>query len=108
MVWAMLGVVRAPDAVAGIESAGADGRRLVRVAQPDGLRTVFELRGDTVVGVTQERAGRQVGWMRLVRDAAGWVRRAEAEDKERDARLVFTIERRSPSGPFPDAVWRRP
>jgi hypothetical protein len=108
LVWAMLGVLRAPDSLARLETAGADGRVLLRVVEADGRATTFEMRGDTVVGAVQERAGREVGRLVLRRDASGQVRRAEAEDKERDARLVFDIERRTASGPFPVAIWPRP
>jgi len=108
LVWAMLGVLRAPDALERLEEAEIDGRVLVRVLESDGRSTTFEMRGDTMVGAVQERAGREVGRLVLRRDASGQVRRAEAEDKERDARLVFDIERRTASGPFPASVWHRP
>ena len=108
LVWAMLGVLRAPDALERLEEAEIDGRVLVLVLESDGRSTTFEMRGDTMVGAVQERAGRQVGRLVLRRDASGQVRRAEAEDKERDARLVFDIERRTASGPFPASVWHRP
>ena len=108
VVWAMLGVLRAPDASGRVEAAELDGRRFVRIVEADGRATTFELRGDTVVGAVQARGGRLVGRLVLRRDAAGQVRRAEVEDEERDARLVFDIERRTPSAAFPEAVWRRP
>jgi len=34
--------------------------------------------------------------------------RADAQDFERKARLVFVITGRTPSGGFPAGVWRRP
>jgi len=108
LVWAMMGVLRAPPAGDRVEAAEADGRRFVRIVEAAGRATTFELHGDTVVGAVQARGGRRVGRLVLRRDAAGRVRRAEAEDAERNARLVFDIERRTPGAAFPDAVWRRP
>lgn len=108
LVWAMLGVVQTPDAAAQFESAGEGTRRLLRVTEADGVATTFELRGDTLSGAVRVRGDRVVGRLTLVRDRAGAVVHADAEDLERHAHLEFDIQSRSPSGAFPAEVWRRP
>ena len=108
LIWAMLGVVQAPEAALRYEAGDAGARRLVRVAEPDGVATTFELRGDTLAAVVQVRGDRVVGRLTLVRDARGGLVRADAEDLERNARLSFDIQSRTPSGAFPAEVWRRP
>ena len=107
LVWAMLGVVQAPDSAALFESAGAGERRQIRVTDQGGEATTFELRGDTLTGVVRTRGDRVVGRLALVRDGAGAVVHADAEDLERDAHLEFDIQSRAPSGAFPAGVWRR-
>jgi Ser/Thr protein kinase RdoA (MazF antagonist) len=108
MVWAMLGVVRPPDEVERYEVGDADGRRLLRLVEPGGRATTFELSGDTVLGAVQSRGDTLVGRLTLVRGANGRVVHADAQDFERRARLVFDITGRTPSGGFPAQVWRRP
>ncbi len=108
LLWAMLGVVRAPDDVGRFEVAEAGGRRFVRVAEPDGETTTFELRGDVLTGLVVMRADRVVGWLALVRDRSGAVAHADAEDVERHARLTFDIQSRTPGAAFPPEVWRHP
>jgi hypothetical protein len=108
LVWAMLGVVRTPDTALRYDAGEAGGRRLVRFAEPDGVATTFELRGDTLAGVVQVRGDRVVGRLTLVRNARGGLVHADAEDLERNARLTFDIQSRTPSGAFPAEVWRRP
>jgi hypothetical protein len=108
LVWAMLGVVRAPEAALRYEAGEAGGRRLVRCGEPDGVATTFVLRGDTLAGAVQVRGDRVVGRLTLVRDARGALVHADAEDLERHARLSFDIQSRTPSGAFPAEVWRHP
>ena len=108
MVWAMLGILHAPDAMARAETANAKGRHLLRLVELDGRMTTFELLGDTIVGAVQVRGDRVVGRLTLVRGAGGRVVHAEAEDLERNARLVFDIPSSTPSRGFPPEVWRRP
>jgi hypothetical protein len=108
LLWAMLGVVRAPEDVERFEAADAAGRRFVRLTGPDSGTATFEMRGDTLAGVVVMRAERVVGRLTLVRGTEGGVTHADAEDLERHARLTFDIERRSPTGGFPPEVWRHP
>ena len=107
-IWAMLGVLRAPDSALTFEAAGDAARRFLRVAEPDGASTVFELRGDTLVGAVRMREDRVVGRLTLARDGGGRVAHADAEDLERNARLEFNIQSRTPSSAFPAGVWRHP
>ncbi len=108
LLWAMLGVVRRPDSVERFEAWGEGPRRLVRVSEPGGVTTTFDLRGDTLVGVLVARGDRPIGRLTLARDTRGAVAHAEAEDLERNARLSFDIQSRAPSGAFPAEVWRHP
>lgn len=108
LLWAMLGVVRAPEAVERYEAADAAGRRFVRVTEPDGGTATFEMRGDTLAGLVVMRAERVVGRLTLVRGKEGGVTHADAEDLDRHARLTFDIDGRTPTGGFPPEVWRHP
>jgi hypothetical protein len=108
LLWAMLGVVRAPDGAERFEEASTGGTRLLRLAEPDGVATTFALRGDTLTGLVVTREERVVRRLTLVRDARGEVAHADAEDLERNARLTFDIRDRTPGGAFPPEVWRRP
>ena len=108
LLWAMLGVVRAPEGAERFESADAAGRRFVRVTESDGETATFELRGDTLAGLVVMRAERVVGRLTLVRDRDGGVAHADAEDLDRHARLTFDIDGRTPTGGFPPEVWRHP
>jgi hypothetical protein len=108
LLWAMLGVVRAPDGAGRFEEADAGATRLLRLAEPDGVATTFALRGDTLTGLVVTREERVVGRLTLVRDGSGEVAHADAEDLERHARLTFDIQGRTPGSAFPPEVWRRP
>ena len=108
LLWAMLGVVRAPEDVRRIDAAEAAGRRFVRVAAADSESAVFELRGDTLAGLVVMREERVVGRLTLTRDRGGAIAHAEAEDLERHARLTFDIQSRTPGVAFPPEVWRHP
>jgi hypothetical protein len=108
LVWAMVGVMQAPDSAALFERAGDGARRWLRVTDADGVATMFELRGDTLAGALRVRGDRVVGRLTLVRNGAGAVVHADAEDLERHAHLEFDIQSRSPSGAFPAEVWRHP
>jgi hypothetical protein len=49
-----------------------------------------------------------VARLTLGRDAQGALLRADAEDLERNARLSFDIQSRTPLASFPAEVWRHP
>jgi hypothetical protein len=108
ILWAILGIIRRPEAGTRIETGDAVGRRLYRLTEPDGLVTVLECRGDTLVGATQLREDRVVGRLTLTRDGAGAVTKAVATDLEHSARIVMEVEHREASGAFPSEIWRRP
>jgi hypothetical protein len=108
LIWAMLGVVQAPDSAERFEAGGDGPRRWLRVVEAGAVVTTFELHGDTLVGVVRTRGDRMVGRLALVRGGDGRVRHATAEDLERHARLDFDIDNRAPIGAFPAEVWRRP
>jgi len=108
IVWAMLGVVRLPDAVTCVERSDASDHRLWRVTAADGLTTTLELRGDTLLGATAARGGRAVGQLALTRDATGAVVRAVTVDLEHSVRFTMDVDQRSPGGPYPSEIWRRP
>lgn len=108
LLWAMLGVVRAPDSVIRREAFADGARRLVRVVEPDGIETTFDLREGVLMAVAVARADGVIARLTLVRDAQGALVRADAEDLERNARLSFDIQSRTPGAVFPAAVWRHP
>lgn len=108
IVWAIFGVVRPPGPGTRIEVGDAADRRLYRLTAPDGLTTLLELRGDTLLGATQTRGGRPVGRLVLMHDAGGQLVKADAMDAEHSARFVVEVDHREANGPFPSEIWRRP
>jgi hypothetical protein len=108
LLWAMLGVVRAPDSAMRREAFTDGARRLLRVAEPDGLVTTFELRDGRLTGVAVAREAGMVARLTFVRDVRGALVRADAEDLERNARLSFDIQSRTSGVTFPAEVWRHP
>lgn len=105
-LWAALGVVRVPEGVNGFELLEDGGRRFWRVTDDGRRTTTFELRGDTLLGVTRERAGTPVAHLRLLRGPDGSVTRAQVTDYERRARFEVDVAGRQPSEAFPSEVWR--
>ncbi len=108
VVWALFGVIRAPDVGTRIEVGEAADRRLFRLTSPDGTVTVLECRGDTLLRATEMKGERPVGQLVLARDAGGAVVRSEATDTEHATRFVVEVSHRETSGPFPGEIWRRP
>jgi hypothetical protein len=108
LIWAMLGVVQAPDSAERYERGGDAARRWLRVVEAGAVVTTFELHGDTLVGVVRVHGDRLAGRLALERGGDGRVRHATAEDLERHARLEFDIDTRAPVGAFPAEVWRHP
>lgn len=108
LIWAMLGVVQAPDSAERFERGGEGARRWLRVVEAGAVVTTFEFYGDTLAGVVRMRGDRLAGRLALVRDRGGRLVHATAEDLERHARLEFDIDNRTPTGAFPVEVWRHP
>ncbi len=106
--WARFGIIRPPDAGTRIEAGEAKGRRVFRLTAPDGRVALLECRGDTLLGGTELEAGKVIGHLALVRDAAGAVVKADARDYQHGARFVVEVDHRETSEPFPAEVWRRP
>jgi hypothetical protein len=108
VLWALFGIIRRPAAGTRVESAPAVEGRLWRLTAADGGVTVLECRGDTLLGATELKADRVVGRLRLTRDAAGAVAKADATDFEHGVRFIAEVEHRETSEPFPAEIWRRP
>jgi len=108
-VWAMFGVIEPPQDETRIEVGEAVDRRLYRLTGPDGVVTTLELRGDTLLGATQQRGDRVIGRLVLTRDSVGALVRAAAMDPEHGLRFVVDLDRReATSESFPSEIWRRP
>ncbi len=108
ILWAMFGVVRPPGDLASVEWGQTPDRQLYRVTAADGIVTTLELRGDTLLGVTQARGDRSIGRLALTRNSAGMIVRAEATDFEHSVRFTVDVDHREVGGPFPNEIWRRP
>jgi hypothetical protein len=108
-VWAMFGVIEPPQGETRIEVGEAVDRRLYRLTGSDGVVTTLELRGDTLLGATQQRGEQVVGRLVLTRDSVGALVRAAALDPEHRLRFVVNLDRREASREsFPSEIWRRP
>jgi hypothetical protein len=108
-VWALFGVIEPPQDGTRIEVGEAADRRLYRLTAPGGVVTTLELRGDTLLGATQQRGDRVIGRLVLTRNAAGALVQAAASDPQHGLRFVVDLDRReAPSESFPSEIWRRP
>jgi hypothetical protein len=108
LLWAMFGVVRAPDGLASVARSRTADRVVYRVAAADGLVTTLALKGDTLLGATEARGDRPAGRLDLTRDATGMMVHAEAVDLEHGKRFVVDVTQRETGGSFGDEIWRRP
>jgi hypothetical protein len=108
VLWAMLGVVRVPADVTRIERGAAPDRQLYRLTGANGVVTILELRGDTLLAATSRRGTRTVGRLALTRNAQGAIVRAVTEDEEHGVRFVVDVDRRQSGEVFPHEIWRRP
>jgi hypothetical protein len=108
-LWAMFGVIEPPQDATQIEVGEAADRRLYRLTARDGVVTTLELRGDTLLGATQQRGPRLIGRLVLTRDSVGGLVRAAATDPEHGLRFVVDLDRREAAREsFPTEIWRRP
>jgi hypothetical protein len=108
VLWALFGIIPRPERGTRVEAGAAADRRLYRLTAPGGAVTVLECRGDTLLGATEVRGARVVGRLRLTRDAAGAVVKADATDFEHGMRFIAEVQHRETSEPFPAEIWRRP
>ena len=105
-LWAALGVIQVPDGLSAFAVLEDRGRTFWRVTDDAGRTTTFEMRGDTLLGVTRERAGTAMSQLRLARGPDGAVTQARVTDYERQARFEVEISSRQPSEAFPSDIWR--
>jgi len=108
-LWALFGVIEAPQDGTQIEVGEAVDRRLYRLTGSGGVVTMLEMKGDTLVGATQQRGDRVIGRLVLTRDSVGGLVRAAALDPEHGVRFVVDLDRREAAREsFPSEIWRRP
>lgn len=105
-LWAALGVIRLPDSVAQVEHLAGGGATYWRFTDAQGRANVFQVRGDTLVGVLRTEGDRAVARLMLSRGADGAVTRARVTDLLRGAVFEVDIVARQASGAFPDEVWQ--
>lgn len=104
-LWAAMGVIKLPPAALAVSRLTDRGRTFWRVQDDAGRRWTYEMRGDTLDGVTRAQDGRLVARLELERGADGRVTRASATDLLKGARFEVDIVSREPSAGFPEAVW---
>ncbi len=105
-LWAALGFIRVPADAERVDRLADAGRTLWRVTDALGRITVFETRGDTLVGATREEGGRVTSVLRLTRGRDGRVTRARLTDYGRSLRLEVDITGREASEAFAPELWR--
>jgi hypothetical protein len=105
VLWAVIGVVRAPAGELRVERVGHDEREVWRVWDARGVATAFELRQGALVGATREAEGRMVARLALTLDVNGSVVRARLE-YESGARMEIEVLERHAAEAFPEAIWR--
>ena len=109
LVWAMFGVIRPPDRATRIEVGEAADRTVYRLTAPDGVVTMLEVRGDTMLAATRRLGEAVIGRIVLTRNAAGVLARASAVDVRHHVRFQADLDRwEAASAPFPSEIWRRP
>ena len=105
-LWAALGVMRMPAGGLGVERLADGARNVWKVTDAGGRVTLFELRGDTLVGGSREVGGRTTMQLRLERGPNGAVRHAQLLDLARSTRLDIEIQGREARDSFPVETWR--
>ena len=105
-LWAALGVLRVPAGDITVEHQQDGERSMWKVTDALGRVTLFELRGDTLVGGERVVDGRTTMQLTLQRGPDGLVQRARLLDLVRKTRLEIAIQGREAPGAFPDETWR--
>jgi len=106
VLWAALGVLRVPPGDIAVEHLQDGGRSVWKVTDRLARVTLFELRGDTLVGGERDVDGRAAMRLTLERGSDGQVRRAQLLDLARQSRLEIAIQGREAHEAFPDETWR--
>lgn len=106
VLWAALGVMKAPDSITAVARMIDGDRTFWRVTAGLSRETVFELRGGVLAGARRSNLGRDVARLELIRDAQGRLIRARVTDLARGGRFEVDIVSRQASEPFDASVWR--
>jgi hypothetical protein len=106
VLWAVLGVMKAPDSITAVARMSDGDRTFWRVTDGLSRETVFELRGGVLAGARRSNLGRDVARLELLRDGQGQLIRARVTDLVRGGRFEVDIVSRQASGPFDPSVWR--
>ncbi len=105
-LWAAMGVMQLPPGALDIGRLVDRGRTFWRLDDGHGRQWVYELRGDTLVGVTRSQDGKPVARLVLEHGSDGQVTQAQATDLVRGARFEMDVISRESSAAFPEMVWR--
>lgn len=104
-LWALLGYMKLPAAASTVEKM-EDGDRIVwRITDERGRITLFEMRGNVLIGATREDQGRTTSALQLTRDASGILSRAQLTDFGRSLRIDIEITGREASEAFAADTW---
>lgn len=105
VLWAALGVLRVPAGNISVERLQDGARTVWRVTDALARVTLFELRGELLVGGERDVNGRATMRLSLRRGPDGLVQGAQLLDLARKTRLDIAIQRREAPGAFPDEIW---
>ncbi len=105
-LWAAMGVVKLPPSALDVSRLTDRERTFWRIRDGEGRQWTYEMRGDTLLGVTRSQDGRPVARLELERGSDGRVTQASATDLVKGARFQVDIVSREPSAAFPETVWQ--